>query len=382
MIIRDINQECRLITKIKKMVTPSPDLYILLLCAIVFISSGCTLKVKFNVGSDIISKQVFYKPKDKAAFLRFPENFSYNYRSDLILLSRACQNPYEHSLLFLSDGGNFKSSIFLNYCCLSNIILVDIDHDGIYEFFSFSLSKVFLFDINGQIVWEYSPSELEDIRVTNIGLGDLDGDGLVEFVAAYIKRDDNNVSVHILDYQGNLNTRFFLPDHRFDFRYMKVFDTNGDGISEIVCNGRSGILIFDSEGNLLRNFKPDWGGWHLSLWNNSNEDPLIYGPKGKSILLTDLKGKTADIVHLSKSGLYFRHNPLISVFLRGLKDEAFFVATQNIGYVYDRSYLYIFNSSGRLIYEEVPPARIVDILKVTDDKSKKEYILISVIGTI
>lgn len=367
---------------IRKFVLPCPIISILILWAITFICLGCTPIVAVRRGSDIISKQVFYKPKDKVDFLRFPENLTSSYGSDLIILSRAYKNPNEHRLSFVSKDGKLKSTIFLDYYDLRKIFLVDIGKDGIYKFFSFSQGKVFLLNIRGQIIWEFSPIKLDNIWDIHLGFGELDGDGFVEFVAAYVKKNDESTIVYILDHHGNLKSQIILPEDRFNFRYMKVLDTNDDTNCEIVCNGISGIHIFNSKGKLLRSFKPEWDGWQLSLWNNKNNNPLIYGQKGKSLLFTNLKGKTVGELPLSKGGLDFLRAPAKSVFLKKIGDEPFVAATRKIPYVYDRSYFYIFDPSGKLIYEEVLPARIDEIFPILEDDTKKEFLLVSVLGTI
>ena len=254
------------------------------------------------------------------------------------------------------------------------------ENDVIFEFYTFSRSTVILLDNHGQTIWKFSQSQFDNKLDTQIGIGDLDGDGVVEFVAAFLK--GNDYTVHILDQKGNLKHHFVLPDFRFDFEYMKVFDTNSDGISEIVCNGMRGVHIFNSLGGLVRKFKPEWEGWHLSLWHTGNGKPLIYGPKGKSILLTDLTAMIVDEIRLSKKGLYFLRNPPIPIKFKGVNTESYIAATKVIPYIYDRSYFYIFNPSGNLIYEEVFPGRIDGYWVVIDDKTKKEYLLVSIHGTI
>ena len=359
-----------------------PSFYILVFLFLLFITLvcfGCTPKVTVYKGSNIISKQVFFKPDYGVAYFNFPDKLYYDNKTDLIAFTRKCDSPYE-DILFISNDGFLKSSIHLNYDCLGKIIPVDIENDVIFEFYTFSRSTVILLDNHGQTIWKFSQSQFDNKFDTQIGIGDLDGDGVVEFVAAFLK--GNDYTVHILDQKGNLKHHFVLPDFRFDFEYMKVFDTNSDGISEIVCNGMRGVHIFNSLGGLVRKFKPEWEGWHLSLWHTGNGKPLIYGPKGKSILLTDLTAMIVDEIRLSKKGLYFLRNPPIPIKFKGVNTESYIAATKVIPYVYDRSYFYIFNPSGNLIYEEVLPSRIDGYWVAFDSKIKKEYLIVSLHGTI
>ena len=144
---------------------------------------------------------------------------------------------------------------------LDNVRIVRLEKDK-YGFLSFSSTAgVRVFDQDGHQIWSHGKEDLdlgvlmEDEKeieqryekssyVMEAAVGDLDNDGISEYVVAR-KKD----GIRVFDREGK--EKWFTPDESPSKR-LEVVDTDGDGKNDLVVLGKD---VRDGNGKSLRNLK-------------------------------------------------------------------------------------------------------------------------------
>ena len=158
--------------------------------------------------------------------------------------------------IYTGDGnGNFQ---FLHKVRLvdewpgssNEVEVYDLDNDGFNDLVASTYSgiKVFFGDGSGTRWLESGPSNLNNMETSGIGVGDLNGDGLLDIVGTP-GQGSSEVKVYI---QGNLRSWREVNFKDTDAGYgVKVIDLDLDGNDDIVYGTRTeGIKVWLGEGTV------------------------------------------------------------------------------------------------------------------------------------
>jgi len=160
---------------------------------------------------------------------------------------------------------------------LDNLRIVELDNER-FGFLSWgSMEGVRVFDDAGREIWSYGKENIdfgvllkdrkerdEDYEkstyVMEAAVGDLDGDGVSEYIVA--RKSDG---IHAFDRHGN--EKWFQPDD-FPSSPIEIADLNGDGKNELL----QGSKVRDENGNVIRELK-------IGLGDRTNDASLFVKDK-------------------------------------------------------------------------------------------------------
>jgi hypothetical protein len=221
--------------------------------------------------------------------------------------------------------------------------MVDVEGDGISEFLNRGggWQEGFLLDRKGRVVWTYGGHP----AINDITAGDLDGDGLLDFVAGFnggggVRRIDRSARPLWRKSDGNVWRVEIVP---------KPAGTGG----EIVHSNAGGeIKIRGADGNLVKCVRPEsyFADFSLCRWPDpTGRDHLLYA-EDDAIWLYTTRGvlvKRFAAPHAGELG-DARGTP---VTLPGGGGSALAVVVDFSSW--ERSVLYIYGPEGGLKYQEV-----------------------------
>lgn len=221
-----------------------------------------------------------------------------------------------YARIFSGSGLKIRNGFFVfddQFSGGTNIVISDINSDGLLEKIIVAAGKITIYDSSATIIKEFYPYGNKYKLAVNLALYDINSDGDKEIISA--PGLGGEPYIRIFDQQGRfVNTGFYAYDKKFRGGVnIAVGDVNHDGEAEIVAStglgGTSQVKIFQTDGKLIN------GG--LFAYNKNFRG-------GVSVAVGDTNGDgLAEIITGSGSGM----KPVVRIFNgRSLKMEKEFLA--------------------------------------------------------
>jgi hypothetical protein len=233
-------------------------------------------------------------------------------------------------------------------------------------------SGVELMNEQGKTIWRY-----EDLKESNSDLhdltgGDLDGNGKIKYVATYLGR-----GIELL----NDALRPLWKDTKVWASKAEIVDVNNDGKKEIVHDDETKIVVRDSTGKIIK--EGDTGhylrGFSLTRWVTPESPLYVLSMSSGKIRLFDFEGVLKKELDAPLSEHLFK---VYGIPIQCKENGSLYFAVLAEYKVSKRSIIYIYNSEGTLVYQEVLPEACSSIAALSPDDSGSESILLGGEGKI
>ncbi|MET0621549.1 MAG: VCBS repeat-containing protein, partial [Pyrinomonadaceae bacterium] len=269
---------------------------------------------------------------------------------------------------------------------LGDFQIIDIDGDGTCEYLGRgSLDGAAVFDHGGRVLWSYGAYEEGKTSIDDMAAGDLNGDGTVEFVTAWdIIRLHDRHGGKIWERPGDGSSH-----------HIEVADADGDGKPEILASGGRHLIVTDIKGKPVRMVELPFYFWRFSVCARPDgrkqllavEDGHVwtFDSKAESVgrlpaPLAELKVEPRQtlIGDISEVSVYQSEGAWVK--LDAARPEALAVITQYV--VMDRSVLYVYDSSGALVYMEVLPEECYSVAALPAEEGRPQEFLVGCENTV
>jgi hypothetical protein len=257
----------------------------------------------------------------------------------------------------------------------THVQFVDIDGHQHWEFLNrggVGWSDGSLIDKDGRTRWIYGGRPgLDDMTA-----GDLNGDGVPEFVAGF----NGDGGLRRLDKNGKLQWQ--KPDA--NVWHVEIVDTDGDGKPEIVHTSANGqFTIRDSNGTVIRSFGAVRYCSHFSLcrWPSQKSSPKLLVIDEAYLVVVDFLGGSAGTYQVPH-GLHSGKATGMVLRLKQGEQEFFGVVATGVGIFLPTSTLMLFAPDHRLVYQETLPGSCTSILAVPADEPSRDDLLVGGTNTV
>jgi hypothetical protein len=264
---------------------------------------------------------------------------------------------------------------------IGDIQIVDIDGDDGYEYLARgSFDGADLFDQQGRRLWSYPKSDKEKISLQNVTVGDLNGDGQVEFIVS-------SDGIEAFDRYGK---QLWRRPAEYGPSQIEVVDTDGSGKKKIVSTGYE-LEIRDESGNKIKSVDTPAGYIRdFSLCTMPNKKaPTILAVKDGYLWLIGFDGNAVakldaplsefpDVVEKTPRGEFETSvYKAKGVWVKLVKDQLEYLAAVTKFAALDRSVLYVYTPSGKLVYQEVLPEQCASIavLPPENETGSQEFLV-------
>lgn len=276
-----------------------------------------------------------------------------------------------------------------------NMRLLDVEGDGVCEVLGFGgLDGMVLFDHQGNVLFSRGQREEGKPSIYEVSAGDVDGDGVSEFIISWGYESSN--SLELLDRNGNSKWRHeeeFLPGE------MEVVDVDGDGKPELVEEHGGELNIRDNQGGVKSLVEMPVYVSQVSLLAQANTQgpPRNLAVTKGGLWLIDLDGKNHTRYDAPLSEIKLEKPRVIGA--PGVPDVTFdtedvyrakgvwvelekgrpkYLAVIANFAAIDRSLFYLYDSRGRLIYQEILPEECDAVAVLPPENSSgRDEILVS-----
>lgn len=276
-----------------------------------------------------------------------------------------------------------------------NTRLLDVEGDGVFEVSaSGGLDGLALFDHQGNVLFSRGGME-EKPSIREIAVGDLDGDGVMEFIVG--RGFEPWRGLELLDRYGKSRWR---REEEFTPNEMEVVDVDGDGKAELVEEDGRELKIRDAQGAVKSVVQAPVYLGHVSLCRRpaNQGPPQNLAVEEGSLWLIDMDGKNHTKFDAPLSTIKLEKPRVVSapglseemtfntedvyqakgVWVKLANDQPEYLAVIANFAALDRSLFYLYDTTGRLVYQEILPEQCEAIaLLPPENSSGRDEVLVS-----
>lgn len=269
--------------------------------------------------------------------------------------------------------------------------VIDVEGDGTCEYLARgSLDGAAVFSHHGSRVWSYGAFTDEKTYIDDLAPGDLNGDGVLEFVAGWN-------ALEAFDRQGK--KRWSKPYDSVMFQ-LEVVDVDGDRKNEII-HSKGGLTIWDGQGQLIKEVEMPFylARFQLIPMPGEEKRPRILALEDEHVWLVDFEGSVVnkfaaplsrftnprknppgnlDFLGSDETDVYKAEG--VWVKLKENQPEFLAVVTEFAGI--DRSVFYVYSPEGKLVYHEVLPEGCSSIAVLGQPERNVQELLIGGTDTV
>lgn len=273
--------------------------------------------------------------------------------------------------VFVDKSASLRSSVSFgdNF---DRVSITDVEEDGVCEFINRGswISKAALIDHKGRTVWRYGGRS----GVDDMAAGDVDADGIKEFAVGF----NGGGGVDLVDRDGK--KRWNKPDG--NVWHVEMVDTDNDGRDEIIHSNAGGqITVRDAGGNIIQQSSPGpyFSSFSLVRFPTQTSRNYLLLAEDNHTWLFDFDGTTVRKLPAPDCGDLGDALGTPVTLVKGQPDYlAVLVEYEN----WDRSILYLYDSKGKLVYQEVIAQDCAAITALPLDNSGTEALLIGAPGKV
>ena len=230
-------------------------------------------------------------------------------------------------------------------------------------------SLPYLMDGSGKQLWKYNDG---GSGVDDMAAGDLNGDGTPEFAVGF----NGGGGGHLLNADG----KKVWAQSDANVWHLEIVDVDGDGHPKIVHSNAAGaITIRDADGRILSKHKPETYFAHFSIINlpDFKNLPYLLLNNDEKIWILNFKGET-----IKKLPSIFSCDGDVKGNVVKLDNDNSYIAVIADIHKWDRSVLYLYNSSDQLIYQEILPEACFSIYALPSSEGSYQSLLVGCKDTV
>lgn len=264
---------------------------------------------------------------------------------------------------------------------LGDMQVIDIEGDGTCEYLARgSLDGAAVFSHKGKRLWSYGAFTDEKTSIDDLTAGDINGDGVSEFIAGWN-------GLELFDRHGSKG--WAQPWER-SLHQIEVVDVDGDRKNEIIHSSGSSLIVRDGQGQFVKEIEMPFylSRFHLCAMPGQDERSHILAVADDHVWLVDFEGQVfekfaAPLSSFSRPHKVSNDDPgeigltetsvykAKGVWVRLKEVQPPFLAVVTEFAAIDRSVLYIYSTEGKLVYQEVLPEECSSIAVLSQEDGRR-----------
>ena len=269
---------------------------------------------------------------------------------------------------------------------LGDVQVIDIERDGTCEYLARGgIDGAAVFDHQGKRLWSYGKFTKEKTSIDDLAVGDINGDGVSEFIAAWN-------GLELFDRHGS---KGWMQPWERSVHQVEVVDVDGDRKNEIIHSSGTGLVIREGQGEIVKEVEMPFylGQFQLCAMPGKEERLHILAFAEDNVWLIDFDG---NVVNKFAAPLGRFKNPRKAsnddydilfgetsvykaqgVWVKLKEAQPSFLAVVTEFAAIDRSVLYIYSNEGKLVYQEVLPEQCssIAVLSLEEGRDAQELLV-------